>query len=289
MTIWEALLLVVGGLAAGVINTMAGGGSALTVPLLVLAGVPGNQANGSNRVGVLASNGAAVAAFRRSGVGGLRGTAPILVPTVIGSLIGSFGISQIADDTFETIFGFLLIPIIILTIFKPKPSVDAEPWPAAVTSVVFLGIGVYGGAFQAGVGLVLLAALTRAGFDLVTANSVKVLINLVVTCFALPVFIAQGNVVWVPALALAAGFTAGGWFGAKLAVTGGERLVRVFMVGSALYLAGRLIGEAMRGQAERFDVFARLKHLPFPGGRLFRAPYTAIGALYYGLRDNLGI
>ena len=83
MTLWEALLLVGGGLAAGVINTMAGGGSALTVPLLVLAGVPGNQANGSNRVGVLAASGAAVVSFRRSGVDGLKGAAPVLGPAVV--------------------------------------------------------------------------------------------------------------------------------------------------------------------------------------------------------------
>jgi uncharacterized membrane protein YfcA len=108
----------------------------------------------------------------------------------------------------------------------------------------FFFIGMYGGAFQAGVGLVLLAALTRAGFDLVEANSVKALITLVVTMFALPVFILQGNVVWLPALVLAAGFLAGGWFGAKLAVSGGEKLVRIFMVGAAVYLAARLIGIA---------------------------------------------
>jgi uncharacterized protein len=103
-------------------------------------------------------------------------------------------------------------------------------------------VGLYGGAFQAGIGLVLLAALTRAGYDLVTANSIKVLVNTVVTFVALPVFIARGDVVWVPALLLASGFTAGGWFGAKLAIRGGERLVRVFMVVASLALAGRLIG-----------------------------------------------
>ncbi len=55
------------------------------------------------------------------------------------------------------------------------------------------------------------------------------------------------------------------------------------------HLAGRLIAEVMQGNAERFDAFAALKHYPFPGGRLFRAPYTALGALYYGLRDKLGV
>ncbi len=242
MTLFEALLLIGGGFAAGVVNTMAGGGSALTVPLLVLAGVPGNQANGSNRVGVLAASAAAVLSFRRSGVDGLKGAAPILLPTVAGSLIGSFGISQIADDTFETIFGLLLIPIIILTIFKPKPAIGAEPWPVWLTVGVFFGIGMYGGAFQAGVGLVLLAALTRAGYDLVRANSVKVIINLTVTCIALPVFILEGKVDWIPAAILAAGFMVGGWSGAKLAVTGGEKVVRIFMVAAALFLAARLLG-----------------------------------------------
>ncbi|MFT4616042.1 MAG: putative membrane protein YfcA [Minisyncoccia bacterium] len=244
MTFWEVVLLITGGLAAGVINTMAGGASALTVPLLVLAGVPGNQANGSNRVGVLAASASSLVSFRKSGVDGFRNMRTILVPAVLGSLLGSFGISQLADETFETIFGYLLVPIILLTIFKPKPHLDAEPWPTQVTVVVFFFIGMYGGAFQAGVGLVLLAALTRAGFDLVEANSVKALITLVVTMFALPVFILQGNVVWLPALVLAAGFLAGGWFGAKLAVSGGEKLVRIFMVGAAVYLAARLIGIA---------------------------------------------
>jgi len=238
---WEALLLVLGGLAAGVINTMAGGGSALTVPLLVMAGVPGNQANGSNRVGILAASAAAVLSFRRSGQTSITGAAPVLVPTIIGSVVGSFTISRIADDTFETVFGLLMIPIVILTIMKPKVKTDVRPWPVWVTVVVFVLIGLYGGAFQAGVGLVLLAALTRAGYDLVTANNIKVFINLIVTAIALPVFILNGDVVWGPALVLAAGFMVGGWFGAKLAVRGGEGLVRIFMVGASIFLAGSLL------------------------------------------------
>jgi len=55
------------------------------------------------------------------------------------------------------------------------------------------------------------------------------------------------------------------------------------------HLAGRLVAEALQGHAERFDVFTQLKHFPFPGGRVFRMPYTALGALWYGLRDRLGM
>ena len=239
---WEALLLVVGGAAAGLINAVAGGGSTLTVPLLVLAGVPGNNANASNRVGILTSNAAAATAFRKLGVRGLSRATPILIPIVVGSLIGAYGITRLTDDNFERVFGLLMLPVIFLSIRKPKVKVGSEPWPLWVTSVVFLGVGLYGGAVQAGVGLIMLAALTRAGFDLVTANNVKVVANLTLTAVALPVFIIQGKVEWLPAVILAVGLTIGAWIGAHAAVRGGERFIRGAMVVAALLLAGKLLG-----------------------------------------------
>lgn len=239
---WEALLLVLGGAAAGLINSVAGGGSTLTVPLLVLAGVPGNNANASNRVGILTSNAAAATAFRRLGVRGLSNAGPVLGPIVVGSLIGAFFITRLTDDAFERVFGLLMLPIIFLSIRKPKPKVGGEPWSAWFTALVFLGVGLYGGAVQAGVGLVMLAALTRAGYDLVTANNIKVVANLTLTSVALPVFIVQGTVEWVPAIVLAIGLTAGGWVGAHAAVKGGERFIRAVMVIAALLLSGKLLG-----------------------------------------------
>lgn len=242
MTWWQAVLLVVGGFFAGGINTVAGGGSTLTVPLLVLAGVPGNAANGSNRIGILTSSAAASASFARLGITGLAHTGPVIVPVVFGSLFGSLAISQLTDDAFETMFGLLMIPLIVLAIRKPKARLDGPVWPRWLTVAVFFGIGIYGGAVQAGVGLVLLAALTRAGYDLVTANHIKVLVNVAVTAVALPVFIVNGQVQWIPAIVLAAGFTAGGWFGAHFAVKGGERYIRMAMVVATVILAGSLLG-----------------------------------------------
>lgn len=242
MNWWEALLLVGGGFFAGGINAVAGGGSTFTVPLLVLAGVPGNDANGSNRIGILTSTAAAAASFSRLGVKGLAHTGPVIVPVVAGSLLGSTAISQLTDGAFETLFGLLMIPLIVLAIRKPKVRLDGPTWPRWLTVVVFFGIGIYGGAIQAGVGLVMLAALTRAGYDLVIANHIKVLVNLVVTAVALPVFILNDQVRWIPALVLAAGFTAGGWFGAHFAVKGGDKWIRVAMVVATVILAGSLLG-----------------------------------------------
>ncbi len=242
MNWWEGLLLVVGGFFAGGINAVAGGGSTFTVPLLVLAGVPGNSANGSNRVGILTSNVAAAASFRRLGVQGLAHAGKVIVPVVAGSLVGSIAISGLTDDAFEKVFGFLMIPLIILAIRKPKVRAEGPQWSMTTTVVVFFLIGIYGGAIQAGVGLVLLAALTRSGFDLVTANNIKVLVTVAVTAVALPVFIVNGQVDWIPALILAAGFTAGGWAGAHVAVSGGDRVIRAMMVVATVVLAGSLLG-----------------------------------------------
>ncbi len=243
MAWWEALLLVIGGLFAGAINTVAGGGSMLTVPLLVLAGVPGNAANGSNRVGILTSNVAAVATFRRLGVDGLRHASRVVVPVVLGGLIGSFAVGRLLDDAaFERVFGLLMIPLVILSVRRPSNASGDRAWSTTKVVIVFLLIGIYGGAFQAGVGLVLLAALTRSGFDLVMSNSIKVVVNTAVTVVALPVFILSGDIAWAPALVLAAGFVVGGWLGAQASFRGGEVLIRRVMVVAALGLAGRLIG-----------------------------------------------
>jgi len=239
---YEAVLLLLGGAFAGAVNAMAGGGSMLTVPLLVLAGVPGVAANGSNRVGILTSNVSSLQSYRSEGVKVPKNLAPIIAPAIIGSLVGAYGISRLTDEAFERVFGLIMIPLILLTIFKPKVDTDTKPWSRNVTVAVFFGIGLYAGAIQAGVGLVLLAALSRSGYDLISANVVKVIFIFFATVIALPVFIIQGEVEWGPAILLAIGLTLGGWIGAKFAVRGGEKWIRIVMVIAALALALNLLG-----------------------------------------------
>ena len=242
MALSEVLLLAFGGLAAGVINTMAGGGSTITVPLLVFAGVPGTYANGSNRVGILPACLAAVLSFRRLGVSGFRDARIIFLPVLFGSLAGSLLINKLGDDQFERLLAFLVISIVILTLMPPTPKESKSSWGRSTMILIFFVVGVYGGAIQAGVGLVIVLALSRSGFDLVTANSIKVMINAFVTVVALPVFIFSGKISWGPALVLAAGLTVGGWIGAKWTVEGGEQVVRWVMVIAALGLSGKLVG-----------------------------------------------
>jgi uncharacterized membrane protein YfcA len=243
VTVSHTIVLFVGGFLAGVVNTLAGAGSLLTVPLLVLAGLPGTMANGTNRLGVFTQSAVAAWRFRREGVSGIRGAIPVLLPVVIGSLAGSTLISQVTAKTFERLFGIVMVGLLALILRRPVVATDAtERWSAPVTFLVFLGIGLFGGAFQAGVGLALVMALSYAGYDLVRANSMKVVLNAALTAVALPVFISQGQVAWAPGLVLAAGFALGGELGARLAIRGGERLIRPILALAVIALAGRMMG-----------------------------------------------
>ncbi len=237
-----------GGLVAGVVNTLAGGGSLLTVPLLVLLGLPGGIANGTNRVGILLQCLAAVWGFRKEGIFEPRRVAEAAVPVVLGSLVGAFAIARLADATFERVFGVLMLLLLVPTLRqlsgRSRPPDDgARPgWSRGTSALVFFGVGLYAGAFQAGVGLPLLFALLHAGHDVVRANAIKVAVIAVSTVAAVPVFAAQGLIAWGPALLLALGFTAGGRLGARVAARGGERVVRPVLAAAVLLLAARMLG-----------------------------------------------
>jgi hypothetical protein len=241
----DAVLLLATGFLGGIVNTLAGGASALTVPVLVLVGLPGTIANGTNRVAIFSHNAVAAWRFRAEGVSGFRGSAPVLLPTAIGSLLGALIISRVSDETFNLVFGIVMV-LLIVPMLRPPPTTPAAPpggmaWRPSVTFIVFFAIGLFGGAFQAGVGLFLVLALSHAGYDLVRANSIKVVINAVLTAVAVPIFVLRAQVDWTPALILAAGYIAGGVIGVRVAVRGGERIIRPVVVGSVLFLAGRMM------------------------------------------------
>jgi len=244
LTASEAGILVGGGLAAGVVNTLAGGGSLISVPLLVLIGLPGTLANGTNRIGVFVQNLIAAWRFRAQGVSGLEGASKVVLPVCIGSLIGAYTIANLSDAVFQRIFGAVMLIDLVPMLRPPKPggAEATNPWPRWLLYAVFAGIGLYGGAIQAGVGLLMVGALNHTGYDLVRANSIKVATNVVLTAFAIPIFVWKGQVVWLPAVVLAAGFAVGGAVGAHLAVRGGDRVIRPVMVLAILVLAGRMLG-----------------------------------------------
>ncbi|MCK6554618.1 sulfite exporter TauE/SafE family protein [Candidatus Binatia bacterium] len=243
MELWDAVLLIVGGVTAGIVNTLAGAGSLLTVPLLVLAGLPGGVANGTNRIGVLLHNLTAAWRFRAEGVPGVRQALPMLLPICLGSFTGAFAIAWVPDDLFEKLFGVLMVLLLPPLLHTSAGGVrQPRQWSAPATFGFFFLVGLYGGAFQAGVGIALLYGLSFTGYDLLRGNSIKVVINAALTAVAVTVFALSGQVVWVPALVLAAGFIVGGIIGVRVAVYGGERVIRPVLVAAVIALAGRMLG-----------------------------------------------
>ena len=246
MSLLELMLLAGTGLVAGVINTLAGGGSLLSVPLLVFLGLPGDLANGTNRVGVAVQSMSATWQFRADGLSGLRDAVPVLVPVALGSLCGALAISRLDADAFERAFGVAMLLLLVPTLRGARAAAvggrEGRSWPTWLRGLVYFAIGAYGGAIQAGVGLLLVMALSRSGYDLVRANSIKVAVVATLTLVAVPVFVASGQVMWLPAGFLTLGFAAGGIAGARIAVLGGERVIRPVLGLAVVGLAGRMLG-----------------------------------------------
>ncbi len=239
----DALLLTGGGLVAGVVNTLAGGGSLLTVPLLVLLGLPGPVANGTNRVGVML--GSAVATWRLAalGISGVRDAAPLLLPSALGAALGAYGVVQLSAELFNRVFGLLMLVLLVPTLrgvrLDMAPRASLHPF---VRSLAFFGIGLYGGSFQAGVGVLLLSVLSLAGIEIVRSTHVKTALNTCFTLLALPIFWFADQIRWPEAIALGLGFVTGGALGARLAVRGGERVIRPVLGVAVVALAGRMLG-----------------------------------------------
>jgi uncharacterized membrane protein YfcA len=233
------------GFVAGFINTLAGSGSLLTLPILILLGLPANVANGTNRVGVLLQNIVAVATFRRRGALPLQGSWKLIVPSVVGAIVGAELAVDLDEELLRQTIGALMLVLLVVMVLNPERWIAEHAVPRDprwfVEVPLFFAIGVYGGFIQVSVGLFLLAGLVvGAGYNLVGANAMKNLIVLVFTAAALVVFVINDQVQWTLGLLLGAGQAAGAWVAAHFAVRRGAGFVRwtviVIVVLSALAL-----------------------------------------------------
>jgi uncharacterized membrane protein YfcA len=242
---WLLAAVPVTGFAAGFINTLAGSGSLLTLPILILLGLPANVANGTNRVGVVMQNIVAVATFRQRGALPLAGSWKLIVPSVVGAVLGAELAVDLDEALLRRTIGALMIVLIVLMLLKPERFIAEHLAPREprlfVEVPLFFVIGIYGGFIQVSVGLFLIAGLVLgAGYNLVAANALKNLIVLVFTAAALAVFVLNDQVQWTLGLLLGSGQAVGAWVAAHFAVKRGAEFVRwavvVITIGAALAL-----------------------------------------------------
>ncbi len=243
------LLLLAGvGLIAGFVNVVAGGGSFLTLPVLIFTGLPAPVANGTNRIAILIQNLFAALRFRQLGVLPLRFALAITAPAVGGAVLGALVASGIEDILFRRILAAIMIAVTLFSLyFRPSrrlsqssnPSMTKGKWAAVLLAFFFVGF--YGGFVQAGVGFLFLSVMVLTGYDLVRANAIKVFVVFLFTILALAIFISKGQVNFVKGLALAVGNTVGGQLGAVASVRRGERFIQKFVTAAIFVFAIKLI------------------------------------------------
>jgi uncharacterized membrane protein YfcA len=234
---YELAGLVTAGAAGSFVNTLAGGGSMILVPSLMLFGLPADLANGTSRVPILAQCATGAYGFARGGrleTAAAFDAAPL---TLVGALVGAYVATILPNAVFEPLLvgtmivmalGLLLRPD---TLAPPEGTTPRRAMGSPLSMLALLLAGFYGGVLQAGAGLVFLALLAGLlRYDLVRANALKAVVMLAYIAVTVGVFAAYGKIAWEPALAMTAGAIAGAWLGVRLAIKRGVQLIRVVVI-----------------------------------------------------------
>ena len=248
MDIWQLILLGLAGALAGWVNVLAGGGSLLTIPIMLLLGMPGPLANGTNRVGILLQNGAATATFFRRGYADWRLGLSLALAAVPGAVLGAMLGTRLSGELFERLLAMVMLVVLVLMWKSPQTN-PAVPQRDQLTRsrllvghLAMLGVGFWGGIIQVGVGFILMPVLYRIlGLDLVRVNQHKVFIVLIYGAIALLIFLGENQVLWTAGLCLAAGNLLGGWLGARTTLAGGEMVVRRVFIAVLLACIAKLV------------------------------------------------
>jgi len=244
--LWQGPALMLVGVVAGFLNVLAGGGSLLTLPLLIFFGLPAATANGTNRVAIFCQNIFAISGFKRQGVFPIRLALLCTPPALIGSYIGANLAINVDEMLFRRLLALIMVVVLVFMVLDPMKRFRVQAMPMTPARVVvlivsFFGVGLYGGFVQAGVGFLIITALLIHGLDLVRINAVKVLVIFAFTAVALGVFVLHGQVDYVLGLALAVGNSLGGWIATHFAVKKGHDWIKRFVVVTVLIFALRLL------------------------------------------------
>lgn len=243
--ILDILLLFVVGLLAGIINTLAGGGSLLTLPVLIFLGLPSNVANATNRIGILFNSVFAIRGFKSKGVKIDKYSVWLGLAAFPGALWGSIAAARIEGELFNKILAGVIIMVVAYMLFGPKGKEMGTERNDRKTQikglVVFFLIGFYGGFIQAGIGYLIMASLTFINrFSLLKTNIAKVVIVLIYTLASIGVFIFEDLINWELGLALAVGSAIGGYLTSRWSVNKGDKWVRYFVMLTAIAFAIKL-------------------------------------------------
>jgi uncharacterized protein len=246
---WQIIsLLLVAGFLVGFINTMAGSGTVITYSLFMALGLSPQMANGTIRLGVIMQTLSASINFKKQKVLDLKQGLWYGIPVMAGSIVGAQIAVSINKEIFEIIIGVVMLAMVSFILLKPERWIKGKSQTkrkksGALKILIFFLIGIYGGFIHIGVGIFLLAALViNAGYDLLTANALKVFIVLLYSPLALAVYIYYGHVSFLIGSIAAIGNVFGGFVASKYAVSWGAGIIRWILVIVILLFASKLLG-----------------------------------------------
>jgi uncharacterized membrane protein YfcA len=246
---WAYPLLFLVGACVAFINSISGGGSIISLPVLIFLGLPSAVANGTNRLGVLFGSLASLAAFKSRGHFHPRLAWRVGWPAAIGSLAGSLLAVQVPDKVFKPLLAGVIIFVAIMTV-KGRAvqggEGEADMRAGWLAFAVYAAIGFYGGFIQAGSGLIMIYAFGRLGnLNIFQINSLKVFVTLIFITVSLLTFAAAGKVHWGYAAALSAGNLIGGWAGSHWQLSRSETWINRFILGTGLLMAAKLLWDTL--------------------------------------------
>lgn len=233
MEIYQIATLIILGFISGIINTLAGGGSNLTLPALMIFGLPPDIANATNRVGIFLQSISGTLGFKKHGELPLGDFKSMMIPLLLGALIGTLLASYTPNFLLKYLLLGTMITLSLITLFRPSvlaPPQNITPYTVKEKPIswwLLLLSGFYGGFVQAGVGFLLISVFAGVlRYDLVKTNALKVFSALVFTSLALLIFIINDQVDWMAGLILGVGTIFGAYMGVKFAINLNPKLLK---------------------------------------------------------------
>lgn len=224
-----------------IINILAGGGSILSIPMLIFLGISPTEANATNRIAILLQNSSALLSFARQGIVVINEAKIMIIPSLCGAFIGAHLGVYISNEIFKKIFS-VVIPIALATMFFKQTNAQTSTMNKPLLIFVFFCVGIYGGFIQAGVGFIIILALTSfTNFDLIRINAIKVTIVFCYTTIAVIIFMINGKIQWTPAILLSCGAIIGGWLGSYISVKLKDIWIKYFILALGILFSVRLI------------------------------------------------
>lgn len=227
------------GMLGGALNSVAGGGSFIAFPALLFVGVPPIPANATNTIALWSGAAASGGAYRSRLDVSRRVLIPLLTASVIGGLAGAFLLLNTPAHTFMRVLPWLTLGATLLFAFGRRLArgrvtiLGQESTPAAlvIATIFQLAVGVYGGYFGGGMGIVMLAMLAALGMsDIHSMNALKSVMGFTINGVAVVTFILKGAVYWKHGSVMIVGAIAGGYLGAHYAMKLPQVWVRYFVV-----------------------------------------------------------